>query len=384
MLSLGTFAGASAALHTPRSTTRRDALGLGLAAAAAPYPTPVAAADGDATPSGRLLKILAADPASPYSAQATSNDPAASTRLARALASTQKQVPSGNYPSSTTLADGQRFPLASFGLQFYDDATAERLTLMAIEAGFRNFCAQSAAKNQRGFARGVKASGVPRDDLFICGCVVSNRPPTAAAAYVETARDCAENLGAFSAGGIGTLDMLMLIPGRRDTWPEQVVRAQWRALEDFQARGGARSLAVANFSPAHLDSILLEPGRRTQPTVNQLPYCVGYHDPTGVVAANARRGVHVQAWSPLGQGRLTRFLGDAPEVKQACAAVGAKYGKSAYQVGLRWITQSGASFTVSSASAAHFADDLALFDWQLDEGDMACLGALNKQTDTRI
>mgnify|MGYP002838045047 CR=1 FL=1 len=61
-----------------------------------------------------------------------------------------------------------------------------------------------------------------------------------------------------------------------------------------------------------------------------------------------------------------------------------QHGGSAYQVGLRWITQSGASFTVASASAAHFAEDIALFDWQLDAEDMARLGGLNKQRDSRI
>ena len=99
------------------------------------------------------------------------------------------------------------------------------------------------------------------------------------------------------------------------------------------------------------------------------------------------RHVHVQAWSPLGNGRLTRFLRDSADAKQACADVGARHGKTAYQVAsrwtptrfaptycvhhllyhqvaLRWITQSGASFTVEARSAAHFtaerqADGLA-------------------------
>ena len=61
-------------------------------------------------------------------------------------------------------------------------------------------------------------------------------------------------------------------------------------------------------------------------------------------------------------------------------AVGRAHGgKSAEQVALRWITQSGASFAVATSSATHFADDLALFDWQLDEEDMARLEAINKQ-----
>ena len=85
-----------------------------------------------------------------------------------------------SYPSSVTLSNGAIFPLASFGLQIYDDATAEKLTLLAIEAGFRNFFASVLARNQAGFARAIKRCGVPREELFICGSVVSNRAVAAA------------------------------------------------------------------------------------------------------------------------------------------------------------------------------------------------------------
>ena len=115
----------------------------------------------------------------------------------------------------------------------------------------------------------------------------------------------------------------------------------------------------------------------SRPVLNYWDYCVGTHDP-GVVAANKARGIHVQAMSPLGNGKLTRFESDAPEAREVCAAVGARHGKSACQVALRWVVQSGASFTVAARSAEHFADDLALFDWALDDDDMARLGAINK------
>ena len=173
MIALYASTATAALQHAPR--TRRDALGLGLAAAAAaPYAMPIAAAA------------------------------------------------SSKYPSSTTLADGLSFPLASFGLQFYDDATAERLTRLALEAGFRNFFAQSAAGNQRGFARAVKASGVPREELFICGSVVSNRALDVDAAYKLAASGCAANLDALSAGGITALDMVMLVSGLGGKRPPEV------------------------------------------------------------------------------------------------------------------------------------------------------------------
>ena len=90
--------------------------------------------------------------------------------------------------------------------------------------------------------------------------------------------------------------------------------------------------------------------------------------------------MHVQAWSPLGNGRLTRFRRDAPAARAACEAAGRAHGgKSAEQVALRWVTQAGASFTVQASSGAHFADDVALFDFELTREEMARLEELNVQ-----
>ena len=130
----------------------------------------------------------------------------------------------------------------------------------------------------------------------------------------------------------------------------------------------------------------------------------------------------MQAWSPLGNGRLTRFSRDASEVRDLCSSIGKRYGKSPYQVSflscaspphscsselsshprfspllscssqlssppllpppqvaLRWLTQSGASFTVEARSGAHFKEDLSLFDFALSAEEMAALAAINKQ-----
>ncbi len=64
-----------------------------------------------------------------------------------------------------TLADGSKFPLASFGLQIYDDNTAYKLTLTALEVGYRNFFASVLAGNQRGFAKAIRDSSIPREDM---------------------------------------------------------------------------------------------------------------------------------------------------------------------------------------------------------------------------
>lgn len=110
----------------------------------------------------------------------------------------------------TTLSDGSSFPLASFGLQIYNDDTAYKLTLTAIEAGYRNFFASVLAGNQKGFAKAVRDSGISRQDLYICGSVVSNRAAGYEAAKRATTVGWKQNMDAFGVGNIDYLDQIML------------------------------------------------------------------------------------------------------------------------------------------------------------------------------
>jgi len=264
------------------------------------------------------------------------------------------------------LKNGLSFPKASFGLQIYDDATAEELTQTAISVGYRNFFASVLAGNQEGFARGVRKSGIPREELFICGSVVSNSAQGFENAYQATKSGCESNLKAFDAGGIKYVDMIMLDYPAGDC---DSIRGQWKAFEEMLASGATRSLAVSNFSPEQLDCILSDPSA-TAPVVNQLPYSVRSHEP-GVVEENGKRGVLVQAWSPLGSGRLSY------SAYKACEEIGRAYGKTGVQVALRWIVQSGATFTTQSKSKEHFSEDLDIFDFSLSDADMQRIGAIS-------
>jgi len=261
------------------------------------------------------------------------------------------------------------FPSSSFGLQVYDDETARKLTLQALELGYRNFFASVLAQNQKGFARAIKESGVPREDLFICGSVLSNRVQGFDNALKLSKRGCEENMQAFAVGGIDYVDMIMLdYPG-----PDaDSIRGQWKALEQMGAAGLTRSLAVSNFSPSQLDVVLA--ASQTVPTVNQLPYGVGFSNYYGgqaaqVIEENRKRGVLVQAWSPLRRA----LKGNA---REACAEIGAKYGKSAAQVGLRYIVDTGATFTTQTKTRSHFAEDIDIFDFSLTKEEVARLAQI--------
>uniref|UniRef100_A0A0G4H2L3 NADP-dependent oxidoreductase domain-containing protein n=1 Tax=Chromera velia CCMP2878 TaxID=1169474 RepID=A0A0G4H2L3_9ALVE len=295
------------------------------------------------------------------------------TAAATAASSLPSQsVQAAEKKSVTLFHGGGEFPLAAFGLQVYDNERARKLTLFALEAGIRNFFSSVLAGNQKGFARAVKESGIPRDQLYICGSVLSNRANGFDAAYRLTARGCQENMEEFSVGGIDYLDQIMLdYPGQ----DQGSILGQWKAFQEMKEQGLTRSLSVSNFSPRQMDYILRDKGTSTRPCVNQLPLNLAYH-PGGAkatVAWNNEREVFVQAWAPLG----SSTGGFSRSIKAACQKIGEKYGKSGAQIALRWLIQSGASFATSASSKAHFMEDGNIFDFELDEDEMRGLDRLS-------
>jgi diketogulonate reductase-like aldo/keto reductase len=274
-------------------------------------------------------------------------------------------VPSIQLPSAPT-GKTKPFPLASFGLQIYDNETAYKLTLVALEAGYRNFFASVLANNQQGFAKAIRDSGIPRDDLYICGTVLSNRVNSYKDAYALTQKGCYENLNVmnkYSNGIIKDLDMIMLDYPAKSV---ESIRGQWGSFCDFAKEGHVSHLAVSNFSPAQLDICI--DNTRVVPTVNQLPFSITNH-PKGLMEENTKRGIHVQSWSPLSS--------TLPRYKAAMTEIGSKYGKSAAQVGLRWIVQNGGSYCVQSKKKEHFVEDLNVFDFELKKSDMERLSDLS-------
>ena len=263
---------------------------------------------------------------------------------------------------SVKLCDGTQFPVVSFGLQVYDDEAAYKYTTLALECGYRNFFASVLAGNQKGFGKAVRNSGIPRDELYICGSVLSNRARGEEAAFQSTRRGCDAN---FRDLNIGKLDMIMLdYPG-----PDaESIQGQWRGLENMRKEGGVTSLAVSNFSPQQLDVVLKSPGRCT---VNQLPLGVGYKTKQNaeLLRENKKRSVLVQAWSPL------RVLSSG--ALSACAAVGKQYGKTPQQIALKWILAKGATYTCQTTSKKHFQEDIDVFDFELSAKDLAFLDGEN-------
>lgn len=234
-------------------------------------------------------------------------------------------------PTSVQLSDGSNFPLASFGVQIYDDATAREATLRALECGFRAFFTSPEAGNQRGFARAIRECGVPRDELYIAGSVLSDNADSFRSARELTARECDASLEVLSAGSGGLLDRLDMLMLERPAITRGAIRGQWKEVQDRRAAGACSSAGVCNFDIGQLDEICLA-GARYRPQINQIPYNLALRMPHAqVLAQHAERRVACMAWGPLGgpEALIPRSLLDE------CAAIGRRSGKSGYQVALR-------------------------------------------------
>ena len=283
----------------------------------------------------------------------------ATAMLAGAAALPAAAAPGG---AAVKLNNALEFPVVSFGLQVYDDGTAQSLTTMALGVGVRNFFSSVLAGNQQGFGAAIKATKVPRKELFICGSVNTGNGGCSGSADCEqkTAAGCAQNL---QSTGLDYMDMIMLDYPASDCGG---IVGQWLAFEAMLKSGKTKSIAVSNFSPEQLDCIVSNK-TATVPAVNQMSYSVG-SAAKSMVADNAKRGgIVVQAYSPLDSGGLA---GDAD-----CAAIGKAHKKSAAQVALRWIYQHNATFSTQTDNKAFFQEDLDIFDFTLSKAEMAKLDA---------
>lgn len=273
-------------------------------------------------------------------------------------------VASASSQQSVKLSNGLLFPIASFGPQAYGfngDGKARELTKSAVDVGYRNFFASVLAKNQRGFAQGLQDSGIRREEVFICGSVNTKGVKGFDKAYKETKDGWEENLKAFAVGGIDYVDMIMLDYPGADC---ESIKGQWKAFEEMLAKGKTKSLAVSNFGLTQLDCILND-SSLTPPVVNQLRFNVDAYPAktaAAIVEENRKRGVLVQAWSPL--------RGVSSKKRALAEKIGKARGKSFAQVLLRWILQSGATYTTQSSREDRLAENMQIFDFELSDDEL--------------
>lgn len=281
------------------------------------------------------------------------------------------------------LNSGEELPVISAGFWQVTPSEATAMTPMAFAVGFSHLdtsCIGYGNEKEVGEQLGARE----RSSFFLTSKL---DPPTGTGWPPDVAYDKARAQLDYckEAHQVEYFDLMLyhypeiLVGGDDAAARCKTMQEQWRAMEDFQMAGFAKSIGVSNFCPSSF-GCLLETARVT-PAVNQILYHVGMGaDPGGIKRYLDAKGIRLQAYSALGAGTTGKPRTPELITGDLVTSIGAKYGKSGAQVSLRWVVQHDAMLAVESTSAAHLKADLDVFDWSLSDEDMAALDAATSPT----
>ena len=255
-----------------------------------------------------------------------------------------------------TLSNGVKMPLLGYGVFQVSPAECERCVSDALSVGYRLIDTAQAYANEEGVGNAWRKSGLKREELFLVTKVwIANNGEEKSAKSID------ESLRKLQTDYI---DLLLIHQAYGDVF------GTWRAMEKAYRDGKVRAIGVSNFQSgrffdfAHYVDV--------KPMVNQLQ-CNTLIQQTGIEPMLAEFGTRMMAWGPLGGQGV-----DGIVKSEDLAAIGAKYGKSAAQVALRWLTQRGVVAIPKSSHKERMAQNFDIFDFTLTDDDMKSIAKLNQ------
>jgi 2,5-diketo-D-gluconate reductase A len=256
---------------------------------------------------------------------------------------------------SVTLNNGVAMPQLGFGVWQVPDEQAQPAVETAIGVGYRSIDTAKLYRNEDGVGRAVRASGVPRAELFITTKLWNDE------------HDYDRALRAFDASldrlGMDYVDLYLI------HWPvprQDKYRDAWKALEKVYAEGRARAIGVSNFTVDNLTRLM--ESSPLVPAVNQVELHPRLAQPE-LRAFHAEHGIATEAWSPLAQGQL---IGDP-----AVAKVAAAHGRTPAQAILRWHLQLGVIAIPKSVTSPRIRENFDVFGFELSPEELDLISSLD-------
>jgi 2,5-diketo-D-gluconate reductase A len=253
-----------------------------------------------------------------------------------------------------TLNNGLQMPIVGFGVfQIPDAKECERSVIDAIETGYRLIDTAASYMNEEAVGRGLRASGIAREDLF-----VTTKLWVQDTGYERTQQAIDRSLHRLQ---LDYLDLFLIHQPFGD------VHGSWHAMEQAHKAGKVRAIGVSNFHPDRLMDII--GFNEVVPAVNQVevnPFL--QHEEA--VSFMREQGVQAEAWAPFAEGRNNLFT------NETLVEIGRKYGKSVGQVVLRWLVQRGIVALAKSVRKERMVENLTVFDFELSHEDMTRIATL--------
>jgi diketogulonate reductase-like aldo/keto reductase len=259
---------------------------------------------------------------------------------------------------TVTLNDDHTIPVLGLGVAGLPPAEAEAAVTAALEAGYRLIDTAAVDGNEEAVGRAIAASGIPREELY-----VTTKLATADQGFQSSQDACRASLARL---GLDYLDLYLI------HWPAEengkYIDA-WGGIMKSKEVGDTRSIGVSNFSPEHLSNII-ELSYFT-PAVNQIELHPLLTQ-SDLRSEHAQHSIVTEAYCPLANGTLLE--------NPAVATVAGAHGKSPAQVLIRWSIQLGNVVISRATSAAHIAENVDVFDFELTAAEMDALSGLDDGT----
>ncbi len=254
-----------------------------------------------------------------------------------------------------TLNNGVKMPQEGFGVfQVPDPEVCKNSVLDAIQTGYRLIDTAASYGNEEAVGAAIRESGVAREELFITTKLwVQDANYEAAKKAIQTSLDKL---------GLEYIDLYLLHQPMGDYF------GAYRAMEEAYKEGKLKAIGVANFYPEVLANLCETV--EVIPAVNQVELHPFFQQAKALEVMN-EYGVKPEAWGPFAEGRNGIFT------HPVLTEIGAKYGKSAAQVALRWNVERGVTVIPKSTHKERMEQNIAIWDFSLTEEDMKAIEALD-------
>jgi len=256
-----------------------------------------------------------------------------------------------------TLHSNVEMPQLGFGVWQVEQKDAVAAVTKALETGYRHIDTAAAYKNEEQVGEAIKQSGLGRDELFI-----TTKVWNADQGYNNTIQALETSLDKL---GLEYVDLYLI------HWPtpeyDEYVET-YKALEQLQKDGKVKAIGVCNFDIDHLERLMEE--CEVKPSVNQVE-CHPYLAQNELKDFCRKNGIHLEAWSPLMQGK--EVLKD-----ETIQSIAEQHNKTAAQVIIRWHLQNQTIVIPKSVTPSRIEENFDVFDFELTSEDMNAINKLDR------
>lgn len=252
------------------------------------------------------------------------------------------------------LNNGVEMPVLGLGVfQLKEGKEVKNAVVTAFRNGYRRIDTAAAYHNEEGVGRGIRESGIKREELFVTSKVANTQQ-----GYKETIKAFYKSLKELRTD---YLDLYLI------HWPRgDDSIGTWKAMEELYQKGLIRAIGVSNYAIHHLDYFL--PKCEVIPAVNQVEFHPQLSHPD-LLEYCREKNIQLESWSPLMRGHALQI----PEIQ----AMAVKYEKTAAQIIIRWILQKGVLVIPRSGTEERIISNSQVFDFCLDDKDVEVIDKLN-------